>query len=172
MFTPSISSCCGSSVVCMVTTALPWWMVLHAVGVLILVIRDVSVATQTKKINVSLQASSDVLSFYHWQKSQIVRACVHVFMEWMEEKPRGISKPPTPVWPIGEASCSPFHPSDGIGLPQTHPLWLYLRPLDLNLFSEHPASKKLQSSASSYLKTLSDKPGRSIPTECSCSPQK
>lgn len=107
------------------------------------------IGSYTDKKNVSLQATSNVLSFSRWQKSQIVWACVHGESAGMGEKPRGISKPPTPVWPIGEASCSPFHPSDLNEAPQHHLLRLSLRPLDLNLFSEHPPTWMLQSSASS-----------------------
>lgn len=109
------------------------------------------IGSYTDKKNVSLQAPSNILSFYHWQKSQIVWACVHGESAGWERNREASQSRPHLFGLLEKASCSPFHPSDLTVAPQHHLLGLSLRPIDLNLFSEHPASYMLQSNSSSDL---------------------
>lgn len=88
-------------------------------------------------------------------------ACVRGENTGIGEKPRGFSKPPTPVWPIGEASCSPFHLSDLTEAP-TSPARAFPRAItsELVLQTSSIIHAPVQRSLRSYFTKHSDKPGR------------
>lgn len=113
------------------------------------------IGSYTDKKNVSLQATCNVLSFYRWQKTQIVWACVRGESAGIGEKLRGFSKPPTPVWPIGEASCdlteAPTSPARAF--PQAITSELVLQTSSI-------IHAPVQRSLKSYFTKHSDKPGR------------